>query len=394
MTAALPPVHASSGIRLVGYHDLGGRGDGSHLNVADGIAYTGHVGYSGASLSVLDVRDPRAPRLLTQLPRPAGTHTHKVQLVDDVLLLNHERNQWEDSPAESWSAGLEVLDVRRPDEPRRLSFLPTSGKGVHRMTYVDAPYAFVTSTEDGYRDSFLKIVDLSSPAHPVEVSRWWLPGQHEAGGEVPEWSPTTEYCGDRPAGALRYALHHAIVRDGIAYCGWWDAGLVMLDVRDVRAPEFLGRLDLQGPDSCCTHTALPLADRGIVALADEQVTSSQYVKRIRLIDVSDPGSPEVLSELPPPEGPVLGRVGPHNLHEMRPGSWSDPDIVFATYCGGGLRVYDVRDARHPVEIAFFVPEPTGGRPAPHLMDVYVSDDGLIYATDRYGGGLYICSLTV
>ena len=58
-----------------------------------------------------------------------------------------------------------------------------SGKGVHRMTYWEEPYAYVTGSEDGWIDQFLIIVDLSDPSNPREVGRWWMPGQHAAGGE-------------------------------------------------------------------------------------------------------------------------------------------------------------------------------------------------------------------
>ena len=42
----------------------------------------------------------------------------------------------------------------------------------------------------GYVGNILVIYDIRNPATPEEVSRWWLPGQHIAGGEKPTWPGT------------------------------------------------------------------------------------------------------------------------------------------------------------------------------------------------------------
>src|SRR5581483_7799586 len=78
-------------LRLVGHNDMNGRGDCMHVNVVGGYAFVGHMGENGIGTSVLDVRGPTAPPLVTQIPVPAHTHSHKVQVVDDVLLVNYEQ---------------------------------------------------------------------------------------------------------------------------------------------------------------------------------------------------------------------------------------------------------------------------------------------------------------
>jgi len=83
------------------------------------------------------------------------------------------------------------------------------------------------------------------------------------------------------------------------------------------------------------------------------------------------------------------RWGPHNLHEMRPGSFTDPNLVYLTYFAGGLRAYDVSDAGNPVEVAHLVPPAPPGRDAIQFNDVYAAEDGLVYVSDRFGDGLYI-----
>ena len=51
----------------------------------------------------------------------------------------------------------------------------------------------------------------------------------------------------------------------------------------------------------------------------------------------------------------LGVFGPHNLHENRPGSFRSEEIIFATYNNAGVRVFDIKDAFAPKEIASWVP---------------------------------------
>ena len=80
---------------------------------------------------------------------------------------------------------------------------------------------------------------------------------------------------------------------------------------------------------------------------------------VRVVDVSDPADPRVVGVCPPPPDEFYDRglrFGPHNLHENRPGTYRSATLVFCTYFNAGLRVYDVRDAEHPVEIAHWVPD--------------------------------------
>lgn len=382
MTATRPDTAEAWNIRQVGHTDLGGHGDCMHVNVQDGFAYVGHMGGDRVGTSIVDVSDPADPRLVTQLTTPPGTHSHKVQVVGDLLLVNHERNPAEPQ-ADSWSAGLVVYDISNPATPKELTFIPTPGKGTHRMTYWEKPYAWVTGSDTGFTDQFLRIFDLTAPAEPVEVGRWWMPGMHEAAGEVPTWDQ------DR-----RWALHHAIVRGDRAYCGWWDAGLVILDISDVANPKLVSHLDFGREVSGATHTALPLPGRDLLVVTDEAVTNRRDVphKRVRLVDITNDTKPEVVSLLPIPEGDFAdraGRFGPHNLHEMRPGTFRSANIIHLTYFNAGVRVYDVSDASAPREIAYFVPPAHRDTPAIQLNDLTVTADGRIYVTDRFAGGLYI-----
>jgi hypothetical protein len=381
-------------LRLVGQTDLNGHGDCMHVNLKDQYAFVAHMGESRVGTSVVDVSDPKQPRVVRQLETPPGTHSHKVQIVGDVLLVNYERSMFEPN-ATSWQGGLKVFDISQPEEPREIAFLRMPGKGVHRMTYWEPPYAYMSGSDDGFLDQFFVAVDLSDPTQPKEVGRWWYPGQHANGGEMPSWTPTEGHGG--APGAKRYALHHPLIRGERAYCGWWDAGLVILDISELSRPRCVSELQFDA-ESRATHTALPIPGRDILVVTDEQITQdcSGPTMKVRVVDIADELHPRVIAELPTPEGDFCsrgGRFGPHNLHEMRPGSLIDPNTVYVTYFNAGLRVVDISNAAEPREVAYFVPDAPPGRKSIQFNDVLVASNGLIYVTDRFSGGLYILERT-
>jgi hypothetical protein len=393
MSTLIPQAEALN-LRLVGHTDLNGHGDCMHVNVANGFAYVAHMGESRVGTSVVDITDPRAPRVVAQLQTPPGTHSHKVQVVDNILLVNYEQNRLEQ--ATSWQGGLKVFDISQPDQPREVAFLQMPGKGVHRITYWQAPFAYMSGSDAGYIDQFLVIVDLSEPSKPQEVGRWWFPGQHTAGGETPSWTPS-EGHGGQP-GARRYALHHPLIRGDRAYCGWWDAGLVILDISNRSKPRLVSHLEFGADVSTATHTALPVPGRDLLVVTDEQLaTDCQGMQtRVRVVDIADELQPRVISEFPVPQGDFCsrgGRFGPHNLHEMRPGSLQDSNDIYVTWFNAGIRVVNISDPTKPREVAYFVPEAPPGRSSIQFNDLLVDADGLIYVTDRFTGGLYILERT-
>lgn len=372
MSAA--PVSAA-GLRLLARHDLGGYGDGMQIARCGDALYVGHFGTSGMGTTVLDVADPARPKLVRQWPAPPRSHTHKVQAAGGLLLVNHEKFPYRASFTEPPSAGLAVYRLADPLAPEQIAFWPSGGRGVHRVVWTGGRYAHVSAIPDGFRDRIWVVLDLADPEQPREAARWWWPGQRE--DEQPGW----------PAGE-RYAAHHALLAGDRAYLGYDDAGLVVLDISDITRPHLVSTLSWDGGS---THTCLPLPGRGLVVATDEQVTDGPHAPRrsVRVIDVS--GEPAVLAQCPHPAGfdhlPL--RFGAHNLHENQAGSYRSERLVFATYFSAGVRVYDLADPRHPAEVAHWVPEPPPGQPVAQLNDLYVDAGGLVWVTDRIGGGLYV-----
>jgi len=377
----------SSGLSVVGHSDLNGHGDAMHVNLRGGLAYVGHMGDTHIGTSVVDVSNPRDPRVVHQLSKPEGIRSHKVQVLDDILLVNYEvLIGGALDPA--LPTGLKVFSLADPIRPEEIAFMPMPGHGVHRMKFTTWPYAFMSGSDLGFDRQFFMVVDLSDPAHPKEVSRWWLPGMNRGMGEAPTWHAERSVW-----------HHHASIVGDRAYCAWWDAGLVILDISDIDRPELVTHMafdDLQAPPrvSGATHGVLALPERNLLVVCEEEIENDAVgcKKYVHLIDISDELRPRRLSILPEPIGDFAhrgGRYGPHNMHEMRPGTYQNSDELFVTYFNAGVRVYDISDPYSPQETAYLVPpSPDGIRPI-QMNDLIVGDDGLIYATDRFSGGLYV-----
>jgi hypothetical protein len=362
-----PLTESAHGLRLAGHSDLGGCGDGMQVLRHGDALYVGHFGISGMGTTILDVADPANPRVVDQWPAPHGSHTHKVQVADDLLLVNQEQFRGGDP----FTAGMLVFDVADPLAPRRIGRFDSDGAGVHRIVWTGGRYAHASATPGGYADRIWIVIDMGDPEQPVEAGRFVL--------DTPE-----------PPGE-RYAAHHALIAGDVAYLGYCDAGMVVLDVADITRPRELARLAWDSGGE--THTCLPLPGRHLVVTTDEQLKDGPGAppRFVHVIDVADPSDPRVVGVCPQPEGDFGERAlrfGPHNLHENRAGSYRSERIVFVTYFNAGVRVYDLDDPEHPVEVAHWLPEPTTGQAAPQVNDIYVEESGLVWATDRIGGGLY------
>ena len=391
------------GMRFLGQHDLDGHGncgEGTALLEQGGRRYLYLAHEQGpVNFSVLDVTDPRAPELLTQTMLPHGdVRSNSLAVADGLLVVAYQVRQPGLRPA-----GIEVFDLGRPGEPRSVGFLDLSGprsRGTHWVGYTGGRYAYLaTGTADSrpahpLDDQFPVIVDLGEPSRPAEAGRWWLPGTQEGDGHPP---PVRHLVFD--SGFRAHNVNVDPRRPDRAYVGYLDGGAIILDIADVGSPRLVSRLDYHPPMPGFTHTVLPLPGRNLLAISDETTHdhAADYPKLLWLADASYEDAPLIISSAPMP--PVAefarrgGRFGAHNLHENEPFEWSwrSEDIVFGSFFNAGVRAYDIRDPFQPREVAAFVPPAPKGSAigAIQINDVYVTADGIVYAVDRSGGGLYV-----
>ena len=349
----------------------------------------------------VDVTDPKNPKMVVQADLPhSDVRSNSLTVYEDLLLVAYQTSRPGLKPA-----GFGTYDISDPENPRQISHFDTSGpysRGAHCLWFVDGKYAHVTTGAGDFQpgnqkdDQFHMIVDMSNPEKPEEAGRWWLPGTRVGDSET---APERQHID------TGFRLHNVNVypdHPDRAYMGYIDGGAIIVDISDLSNPSMLSRVDYHPPFPGFTHTALPLFDRDLMVVSDESVREdgSDHPKLVWIMDIRDESNPVIISTLPlPPADEYLGRkgrFGAHNLHENQPlpTSFSSDTLIFGTYFNGGLRVHDISDPFRPEEVAYFVPEEAHEEKGININDVYVDENGLVYAIDRFAGGLYILELNV
>jgi hypothetical protein len=393
----------ASQMRLVARCDLkgfgnGGEGLGLHDRAGRRTLFLAHES-APKNFTAVDVTDPRRPQVLTQteLPHPR-VRSNSLAVCGNLMAVAYQVQTPGLEPA-----GLEVFDISDPARPRSVSFFDASGphsRGVHFVWWADGETAYLATGIREFEpthpldDQFVLILDLRDPSRPREVGRWWLPGTRVGDSA----SPPVRH--PRFDGGFR--AHNVNVypeRPDRAYVGYLDAGALILDIGDPARPRLVARLDLHPPLPGFTHTVLPLFDRGLIAMTDESTVDggADYPKLLWVVDSSYETNlvPLGTAPLPPREefAGRGGRYGAHNLHENDPvpTAWRSDDVVVGAFFNAGLRAFDLADPFHPREIARLVPAPPSGSSvgAIQMNDVYVDERGIIYALDRFTGGLYV-----
>ncbi|HSD41399.1 MAG TPA: hypothetical protein VLD36_05990 [Burkholderiales bacterium] len=361
------------GVSEVGYIDCAG---GGQITVNGGIAYIGNMSAPDGTL-IVDVRDPARPRELARLGMITGTHSHKVRVEGDLMLVNRERNPYQLGAPDTFKGGLGIYDVSTPAKPRLIVNWETAGMGVHRFDF-DGRYAYISPTVEGFLGNIVMILDLADPARPVEVGRWWMPGQWTAGGEVPTWYGAERRC------------HHPLRLGDRLYTSYWHGGFVILDIADMSKPRLVSSFATSPPFPWPTHTALPVPfsvqNRRLLLVADEDVRRKfpSYPAFLWIFDITDEAHPIPFAsfQVDGIDGtPQEESTGCHQPCERITGT----EIPVAWFAHG-LRVIDITNPHAPHEAAWYRPDVSaahGGRVQSN--DVTVDDRGLIYLLDRIRG---------
>ena len=394
-------------MRLIAHHDLagfGGIGEGMSLQVTrDGrrIMWLAHES-APKNFTGVDVTDPARPRMVVQTELPhRNVRSNSLEVCGDLMAVPYQTSTHGLTPA-----GIELFDISRPEEPRSVGFFDCSGpssRGVHQLWFVDGKTVHFSGGAADFNPSNLlddqcyRAIDVSNPSKPFELGRWWYPGVLPTDDAPPPPRHPKFDSGFRAHNTNVYPE-----RPDRAYVGYLDGGAFVLDISDISRPKVVTAWNPHPPFPGFTHTVMPLFDRDLLLVSDECVHDDglDWPKLVWVLDARLDSNPVCIGTfpLPPVEDHAWrgGRYGAHNMHENRPGpSFKSDTMIFGTYFNGGVRVHDISNPFQPKEIAYYVPPaPEGSRfPSIQINDVYVDENRVIYAADRFGGGLYVLEMT-
>jgi hypothetical protein len=308
--------------------------------------------------------NPRRPRLVSSFAGIPGTWTEKTivrristaRFAGDVAAVSVqgcERDSWR---------GFVLVDVSRPAHPVELARVPLTPRGTHELWLAQSGgrafvYTAILRSEaldapdpstPGRPD--FRIFDVSDPRTPVEVGSWGA------------WRE----LGIRPFVDLRKPfdgnLVHSVVTNAAgtrAYLSYWDLGTVVLDVSVPERPRYLGRT----PAADNSHSAW-LGRKGLLIETHELGGGAPT-----LYDVSDPAAPRRLSQFRLPSAAIaaghrsagLSSVSTLDLTD----SVHDAKIVgttaFFSWYAQGVVAADVSNPRKPRFLARFLPTPAADR---------------------------------
>jgi hypothetical protein len=428
-------------MEVVGQHDLGGRGFNADVWFHEGFAYVGRWGFTdwaqgskqrfcpddpNNGVAVVDVRVPSNPQMVSTLDQPTGTS------VEDVVVFTAQYGELAGHDIAvggiqvcggsrydtSFSRGLMTWDVTDPANPAELGLLNTGccTRGVHELEVQHRPdlgrtfaYASVPASEypddlspTGRRDQLgrgdFRLIDITNPSQPVEVSNWGV--LHDLG------APLGPGQGCDPDPIFGHSAEPSA--DGkTVFVSYWDSGFVALDVTDPADPEYLGDTDYEADEDGDGHSSNFDETRKLLFTGDEDFCPHSGpdiepgLGYLRVYDYSDVSNPVQIGEYRTPNSTSTGTPasGDYTIH--------NPFIVgtdvYASWYSDGVRVIDTTDPANPEEVAFFVP-PAGQNPVrppqrgvlsqtPQVWGVVVDEaTGLVYASDM-NTGLWILERT-
>jgi hypothetical protein len=399
-----------------------------------------HPVWKSKALANLPVKVPcdtfKDPAVLAGTKRPAcwdpgwNTHTHYVaEGPGKILAVNEERRRGIGTDNQANYHGVSFYDVSNPAKPVFLSRwqapisdpvdgeYPEDADGIHHFNFRN-----LGANYKGYVGMILVILDARDPRHPVEAATWHIPGQKTPEEDAQrDWVQQRNFSApirkDPKTGKLtkHVAMHYATVYGNTAYLSYRQAGLVTLDVSDIKNPKLLSRLDylVPGfvdptmPDSMKkfpldttafgnAHSAKLVPGRRDLLWLTDEYFSCPY-GHLRMVDVADPTKPKIISHFLYPENTACDpanparsatparfpRRGPStHIGNVRDG------VLFLAWYGMCARAIDIHDPLHPFEAGHFIYQIDPSKKEYAGCDTYdiiLGQNGLLYVSDGTSG---------
>jgi choice-of-anchor B domain-containing protein len=364
-----------------------------------GFAYIGSWGTASnyparcpaTGVRIIDLADPAHPALVGAIATIPGTSQEDIYVASvatsaftgDLLVTGIQAcNRASDA-----QRGVDLWDVTNPRAPQHLAFWSSGpggsgAQGGHELdlvvrgdhVYMGVAVPYSESLE--HRGDF-RMVDLTDPRNPVELSAW---GATIDGGIV-------------QAGGQTFFGHSARFNAAgtMVVVSYWDAGAILLDVTDPAHPALIGRTPYPAGAPVANHSTWFAADETLLLSADEY--GGPQAGRwggLRVWDIHDPRNPVQIAEFLTPDA-ASGRPGGAFQYTIH-----NPIVrgttAYLSWYADGVRVLDIADPRAPREIGGFVPpasaDPYGYFPPSAMVWGVYSDDDLVLLSD-INGGLYV-----
>ncbi len=427
-------------IRLVGYNDMQGRHALQVVTKSDpkngNWVYVGNMGsgqgedglfnpitkkkeFNGTS--ILEISDPAHPKYVWHIPNEVNATSRSVSVVYDFG--PEGRDYLVRSVEARDRLKFQIFDItERGTDPSKISLVSeilgtpenSCGPGCGGRV-IDAPKPrpgaayreprahkgfwsnksglfYASANEPGFLSTLLLIFDLNDPKNPKFVGRGWLPGQ-----KLGEEGFQDQY------------LHHPIVdeENHRVYGGFRDGSgqLAAWDITDPSKPRVVWVFDTSPPGRG-PHTVSPIVydevpnfdgnalPRTYAFVTDElgqECAPGTIKSKAYMFDITHEENVMPVATWQVPVGNFCksgGNFGPHQHAETVNGEINrfKDKLAWVAYVNAGVRLVDLKDPYHLVEIGHYIPKTNIPKAAPiQLTDTDIDHRGLVYATDRSSG---------
>jgi hypothetical protein len=321
---------------------------------------------TGLGVIVLNMNHPAHPRQTATLTTPAMLTPH------ESVLLNQKRGLLgavSGNPATAPGI-LDLYDVRTNcRHPRLLSSTPSAILG-HESGWSPDGRTFYASSTGGQT---LVAIDVTDPTDPQRIFEQY----------------GVNYHGMRVSADGR-TLYVANIGNSDSGARFSSGGLRIVDVSEIQErrpdPQVHVLADLTWPEHSIPQVSEPFTRNGRAYLlevdefANYSLTSgadqtSAPVGAARIIDVTDPATPTIVSDMrlqvhqpgarkgeqqndPGAAIPIQGYAG----HYCSAPTRRSPKVIACSMILSGLRIFDIRNLEHPVEVGYFNKPLAGTKP--------------------------------
>jgi hypothetical protein len=428
-----PKVLATKNVEVIGWNDMQGRGT-LQVTAKGNWVYAGHHnGHAYNPLTgvdewngttIFDVSNPAKPKITAHIPNEENTNSRSAQVVYNLLAVSgphagHKRDYLVRNKETSSWWGLEIFDITDRYNPEFVSKLNIGYRNMvmkffHKGWWSEKSLLYYAACREVGNGAYLEIFDLKDPYNPKAIAEFMLPGQDVA-GDTRTW-------------------HHPIVdeENNRVYGAYLEGGdVIAADIAKILAHDtdhaLLWHIDADPPYRG-THTVAPIfyddvpnfgkdaLPRAYVLVSDEgtdnkcsnPIRAKSYV--FDITDAEETGVPFPVEtwQVPDTFGGVDycakgARFGPHQFAETidTKNNRFEDKIAYYAYFNAGLRVVDISNPYILKEVGYLVPDASKlsfpiatGQPVVAVAnDVDVDYRGLVYMSDRVGGGLWVLDYT-